>query len=69
MEYKKYEYPTFNLYTVRTNRFKTVQMEIIFRDEVKKENLLAKTFLADIMSDVSKNYPTRKDTVKKLEDL
>ncbi len=69
MEYKKYEYPTFNLYTVRTNRFKTVQMEIIFRDEVKKENLLAKTFLADIMSDVSKNYPTRKDTVKKLEEL
>ena len=23
MEYKKYEYPSFNIYTVKTNKFKT----------------------------------------------
>ena len=45
MEYKKYEYPSFNIYTVKTNRFKTVQMEIIFKDDVKKDELLLKTFL------------------------
>lgn len=69
MEYKKYEYPSFNLYTVRTNRFKTVEMQIIFEDEVKKEELLTKTFLADIMTDCSKNYKSRKEVVKKLEEL
>lgn len=69
MEYKKYEYPSFNLYTVKTNRFKTVQMEIIFRDEVKKDNLLIKTFLADIMTDCSSEYKSRKEVVKKLEEL
>ncbi len=69
MEYKKYEYPSFNIYTVKTNRFKTCQMEIIFRDEVKKEELLLKTFLADIMTDCSNTYKTRKEVVKKLEEL
>lgn len=69
MEYKKYEYPSFNLYTVKTNRFKTAQMEIIFRDEVKKEDLLLKTFLADIMTDCSEMYKSRKEVVRKLEEL
>ena len=69
MEYKKYEYPSFNIYTVKTNRFKTVQMEIMFTEEVKKEDLLVKTFLADLMTDCSKNYKTRKEVVKKLEEL
>jgi len=69
MEYKKYEYPSFNIYTIKTNRFKTCEMEIMFRDEVKKEELLAKTFLADIMSDCSQEYMSRKEIVKKLEEL
>lgn len=69
MEYKTYEYPSFNLYTVKTNRFKTVQMEIIFRDEVNKDSLLAKTFLVDLMTDVSEKYKSRKEMVKKLEEL
>lgn len=69
MEYKTYEYPSFNLYTVKTNRFKTVQMEIIFRDEVNKDSLLAKTFLVDLMTDVSEKYKSRKEIVKKLEEL
>ena len=61
MEYKTYEYPSFNLHTVKTNRFKTVQMEIIFRDEVKCDDLLTKTFLVDLMTDVSEKYKTRKE--------
>lgn len=69
MEYKTYEYPSYNLYTVKTNRFKTVQMEIIFRDEVKKDELLAKTFLVDLMTDVSAKYKSRKELVRKLEEL
>lgn len=69
MEYKKYEYPSFNLYTVKTNRFKTVQMEVIFRDEIGDESLLTKTFLADIMTDCSSKYKSRKEVVKKLEEF
>ena len=69
MEYRKFEYPSFNLYTVKTNRFKTCQMEIIFKEESKKENVLLRTFLADLMSDCSQEYATRKDVARKLEEL
>ena len=69
MEYKKFEYPSFNLYTVKTNRFKTCQMEIIFKNEARREDVTIKTFLADIMSDCSSKYPTRKDVARKLEEL
>ena len=69
MEYKHYEYPSFNIYTIKTNHFKTCQMEIIFRDEAKKDELLAKTFLVDLMTDCSKDYRNRKDVAKKLEEL
>ena len=69
MEYKKYEYPSFNIYTVKTNRFKTCHMEIIFKDEVKKDNMMTKVMLSDIMTDCSAIYPSRKEVVKKLEEL
>jgi len=69
MEYKRYEYPSFNIYTVKTNRFKTVQMEIIFRDEIGSGSLLTKTFLADIMTDASSKYKSRKEVMRKLEEL
>jgi len=69
MEYKRYEYPSFNIYTVKTNKFKTVQMEIIFRDEIGSGSLLTKTFLADIMTDASSKYKSRKEVMRKLEEL
>ena len=69
MDNKTYEYPSFNIYTCKTNRFKTAQMEIVFRDEVKKDEMLAKTFLADIITDCSREYKSRKEVVKKLEEL
>ncbi len=69
MEYKKYEYPSYNLHTIKTNHFKTVQMEIIFQDEVIKEELLPKTFLVDLMTDCSNEYKSRKEVVEKLEEL
>ncbi len=68
MEYKKYEYPSFNIYTVKTNRFKTCHLEITFRSLVDK-NSFVKTFLVDLMTDCSKKYKTRKEVVKKLEEL
>ncbi len=69
MEYKKYEYPSFNLYTVKTNRFKTCQMEIIFKSKACREDAMLKTFLADLMTDCSSKYASRKDIAKKLEEL
>lgn len=69
MEYKSYNCKAYNIHTVKTDKFKTVRMEIVFRREVKKEDMQAYTFLCDLMSDVSKMYPKRRDMVIKLEEL
>lgn len=36
MKYKEYKCNSYNVYTVKTNRFKTSHIELIFRGEVKK---------------------------------
>lgn len=69
MKYKKYEFDTYNIYTIKTNKFKNCHMEITFYDNVKKEELGIRNFLVDMLCHSSKNYPKRKDIVIKLEEL
>lgn len=69
MKYKKYEFDTYNIYTIKTDKFKNCHMEITFYDNVDKEELGIRNFLVDMLCHSSKNYPKRKDVVIKLEEL
>ena len=69
MKYKKYEFDTYNIYTIKTDKFKNCHMEITFYDNAKKEELGTRNFLVDMLCHSSKNYPKRKDIVIKLEEL
>lgn len=69
MKYKKYEFDTYNIYTIKTDKFKNCHMEITFYDNAKKETLAIRNFLVDMLCHSSKNYPKRKDIVIKLEEL
>jgi predicted Zn-dependent peptidase len=69
MQYKKYEFDTYNVYTIKTDKFKNCHMEITFYDNAKKEDLGLRSFLVDMLCHSSKNYPKRKEIVIKLEEL
>jgi len=69
MEYKKYDLKSYNIHTIKTDKFKTARMEIIFSREVEKEKMPLFTFLCDILTDSSKKYQRRKDIAIKLEEL
>lgn len=69
MEYQKYNFNSYNVHTIKTNKFKTVRMEIIFSNKVDKNKMTLFSFLADILSDSSKKYRTRKDIAIRLEEL
>ena len=69
MEYKKCDCNSYQIHTVKTDKFKTVRMEIIFSREVEKEKMPVFTFLADILTDCSKKYQRRKDMAIRLEEL
>ena len=69
MVYKTYKCSSYNIHTIKTDRFKTVHMEIIFRKNIVKEELVNYAFLVDMLMESSKNYPKRKDVITKLEEL
>ena len=69
MEYKTINCSSYNLHLIKTDRFKTIHLEIIFRSKADKEKLQKRTLLADILTYSSKKYPSRKDIVIKSEDL
>jgi len=69
MEYRKYDCNSYNIHTIKTDKFKTVRMEIIFSKEIKREELSSCSFLCDLLTDCSKKYKTRKDISIRLEEL
>lgn len=69
MNYKKYEMDTYNIYTIKTDKFKNCHLEIVFYDNVDKNTLGLRNFLVDMLCHSSKNYPKRKDMVIALEEL
>ncbi len=69
MKYQKFEMDTYNIYTIKTNKFKNCHMEITFYDNAKKEELGLRNFLVDMLCHSSKQYPKRKEIVIKLEEL
>ena len=69
MEYKNFDCGPFNLHMIKTNKFKTVHMEIIFRNQITKESMQKRTLLSDILTSCSKIYPTERDLLIHTEEL
>lgn len=69
MEYKKYDCSSYNVYTIKNDKFKTCHLEVIFRNVAKKEEVNRYSFLADILCESCKNYPKKKDLITKYEEL
>ena len=69
MVYKEYKMGPYNLHTIKTNRFKLCHMEIIFMNNVVKDEISKRNILFDYLTDFSKKYPTMRDKHLKLEEL
>lgn len=66
---KTYNCNSFNIHTIKTDKFKTAHMEIIFRKNAIKENMCSDAFLVDYLSEASKKYPKSKDLIVRFEEL
>ena len=69
MKYKVYHCNSYNIHTIKTDRFKTTHMEVVFRNNATKENLPLYSFIADLISESTVNYPKKRDLVSKFEEL
>lgn len=69
MKYKTYNCNSFNIYTIKTDRFKTSHLEVIFKNVLKKEEIGTYSFLADMLSEGCRKYPRKKDLITRFEEL
>lgn len=69
MKYEIYENETYNLYTITTNKFKSVHAEVVFISEATKENITYLSLLTSMLTENYKDCPSRKLLVRKEMDL
>lgn len=69
MKYKKYNYDSFQILTIQTDKFKNCYMEVNFRDDIRKINSTRRKFLTDMLVYSSLKYPTKRDLIIAEEEL
>ena len=69
MEYKKVECETFNIHLIKSKKFKTTSIELIFGREIKKEEITKTNFLSSILTYTTKKYNTKIKFCQNMENL
>lgn len=67
--YKKYDYDSFQILTIQTDKFKNCYMEINFRDDIREINSTRRSFLTDLLVYSSLKYPTKREMIIAEEEL
>ncbi len=69
MEYFKKEFNAYNIHVIKTDRFKTVTIELNFLRKIKKEEITIRNFLSEILLQSSKKYNTKRLLSLKSKEL
>lgn len=69
MKYVKRVIGSYNLHMIKTDRFKTINIELIFSNEIKKEEITITNFLSSILAYSTNKYPTKNSLAIKMQDL
>lgn len=69
MKYIKKEYPCYNLHMIKTDKFKTTNIEVIFEQDIKKEDITISNFLSSMLTFTTKKYDTKLKYAKEMEKL
>jgi len=69
MVYKLHKNGSFNIHTIKTDRFKNIRMEIMFRNNVDIASVHKRTVLFDMLMETGEYYKTKRAISLKLEEL
>ena len=69
MEYKCIDLNSYKLHIIKTDKFKTVTIKVIFRSPIIKEEITKRRVLCDMLLQSSKNYDSKRKLSIKAEDL
>lgn len=69
MKYKKYSLGAYNLHTIESKQFKTIQITINFKRKVEKEEITYRNLLKSVLLESNAIYKTRRELDVKTEEL
>lgn len=69
MEYEKIFMGSYNLHLINTKKFKTITIEINFRNKQTDDTNTIRNLLKMVLLDSSKEYKTERELVKATENL
>lgn len=69
MEYIKKEMSAYNLHLIKTNKFKTIMVRVVFQRPIKKEEITIRNVLCDMFLQSSKKYNCKRELTIKAQDL
>lgn len=72
MDYELIDMGGYNLHIIKTKKFKTITMQVMFRDRVKKEDITIRNLLRNVLFNSNKDYKTERllnIQIEKLYDL
>lgn len=69
METKQIKIGSENVRFIKTDRFKTITVRAVLREEIKRENITKRNLLSSMLTDSSYHYPTKRDITRKAEEL
>lgn len=69
MIYKKQQFGTFNLHTIKTDKFKSCHVEIFFRNNVNVDDITKRNILFDVLFENNNEFRSKRLLNLKLEEL
>jgi predicted Zn-dependent peptidase len=59
----------YNLHIIKTTKFKTITVEVNFREKFDKKNITIRNLLKTVLLNTTKNFPTERELIKETENL
>ncbi len=69
MNYNLLKMGAYNIHTIKTDRFKTVTVEVIFRRKIVKEEITIRNILKAVLLNSNSYFPSEKELIKETENL
>lgn len=69
MIYKLHKNGSYNIHTIKTDRFKSVRMEIVFRNNIDPKTIAMRSCLFEMLLENSQKYKSRRDLALRQEEL
>ena len=64
MNYEKIDMGSYQLHIIKTNKFKTITVEVNFRREVKKEEITIRNLLKSVLLSTNQNFKSERELIK-----